>query len=165
MKNKLVRSMLMVGIMVMALVTPVYAMEEEKVVYSAETAQTRSASSPTIVSIKDAQGNGYNIITYSDKSGTTAIAETGFSVYHYAGGTQAAKETVDGYRKELSLSSTIKMSNNGEVATTEMSNSSKPTGANGACYKSKKGLYSVTYVKTTHTFKCNGKSWDGTTYL
>lgn len=165
MKNKLIRSMLMVGTMVMALATPVYAMEEEKVVYSEETAQTRSASSPTTGTTEDSHGNKYSVYGYSDCSGTLGIAETGFSIYHYDDTTGYTQSQINNFKKHLSVKCTIKTNNYGNINTYEYAISPVTrTGKNNSYQRTYSHQYNVSYVKTEHTFSCEGASWAKTTY-
>uniref|UniRef100_UPI00405620DB hypothetical protein n=1 Tax=Agathobacter sp. TaxID=2021311 RepID=UPI00405620DB len=164
MRKNVIRSMAIVGAMVMALATPVYAMEDG-VVYSAETAQTRSASSPTMGSVKDNHGNGYNVYGYSDCSGKVAIGETGFAIYHYDDSNGDTQDDINKYKKTLSVKCTVQTNNYGEVNTYNYSISSvTKTGKNGSHQKSYSHIYGVTYVKTAHTFSCEGASWNKTTY-
>ena len=120
-----------------------------------------SVLSPSSYTVTDSHGNRYNVYGYSNISGKTASAQTGFSVQYYYLGTESAKATVNAYSKTITLSSSVSLSGGGANT---LSNTGTYKTASKAISKSKTFIYSINSVTTTHTFTCEGAAKTFTTY-
>ena len=113
----------------------------------------------TSATVKDSNGNKYKVYGNTGVSGKTVSVKTEYVVSYIGDGYSSSK--VYGYTKVLGAKGNVTMS--GGATNTVGSTNHSYTGKTNNYSASKKFLYSVTSVLTSHTFKCNGKSYSSST--
>lgn len=124
-----------------------------------ETSNYMNGIPTTSATVKDSNGNKYKVYCNTGVSGKTVYVKTEYTVSYIGDGYSSSK--VYGYTKVLGAKGSVTMS--GSAKNTVGSTNHSYTGKENNYSASKKFLYTITSVLTSHSFKCNGKSYSSST--